>query len=103
MAPSVADTTGKASNETVITTTSKPVLKREPLKLGGFLDSTFESFDVTPVIGREFPTANLKEWLHAPNSDDLLRDLAATGMIPLFSFYFKYITCLRSANVQDIS
>ena len=51
---------------------------REPLKLSGVLDS-YESFDVTPVIGREFPTANLVEWLEAPNSDELLRDLAITS------------------------
>jgi hypothetical protein len=51
---------------------------REPLKLSGALDS-YESFDVTPVIGREFPTANLAEWLNAPNSDELLRDLAITS------------------------
>ncbi|KAG7288239.1 hypothetical protein NEMBOFW57_007770 [Staphylotrichum longicolle] len=50
---------------------------REPLKLSGALDS-YESFDVTPVIGREFPTANLVEWLDAPNSDELIRDLAIT-------------------------
>lgn len=56
---------------------------REPLKLSGALDS-FESFDVTPVIGREFPSANLVEWLNAPNSDELLRDLAITSEpIPL--------------------
>jgi alpha-ketoglutarate-dependent taurine dioxygenase len=50
---------------------------REPLKLSGAL-SSYESFDVTPVIGREFPTANLVEWLDAPNSDELIRDLAIT-------------------------
>ena len=79
MAPSVAEST---------TTPVVPILKgnvseattlqKEPLKLSGALDS-FDSFDVTPVIGREFPTANLKEWLQAPNSDELLRDLAITS------------------------
>lgn len=49
-----------------------------PLKPTGVLDK-FDSFDVTPVIGREFPNANLKEWLRAPNSDELLRELAITG------------------------
>lgn len=49
-----------------------------PLKLAGALDS-YKSFDVTPVIGREFPEADLKEWLDAPNSDELLRDLAITS------------------------
>lgn len=60
-----------------VTASPKSLLK-EPLKLKGVLDA-FESFDVTPAIGREFPNANLKEWLRAPNSDELLRDLAITG------------------------
>ncbi|KAF2015813.1 taurine catabolism dioxygenase [Aaosphaeria arxii CBS 175.79] len=50
---------------------------REPLQLKGALDS-YKSFDVTPVIGREFVDVNLKEWLRAPNSDELIRDLAIT-------------------------
>ena len=52
--------------------------KKEPLKLSGVLDR-LNFFDVTPVIGREFPDADLKEWLEAPNSDELLRDLAITS------------------------
>ena len=52
---------------------------KEPLKLSGALDS-FESFDVTPVIGKEFVGVNLAEWLTAPNSDELIRDLAITSM-----------------------
>lgn len=51
---------------------------RTPLQLSGALDK-YESFDVTPAIGREFPRANLVEWLNAPNSDELLRDLAITS------------------------
>jgi len=50
---------------------------KEPLKLSGALDH-FESFDVTPIIGREFVGVNLAKWLRAPNSDELLRDLAIT-------------------------
>ncbi|KAF1940074.1 taurine catabolism dioxygenase [Clathrospora elynae] len=50
---------------------------REPLQLKGALES-YQSFDVTPVIGREFVDVNLTEWLRAPNSDDLIRDLAIT-------------------------
>jgi hypothetical protein len=57
---------------------SKGCLQKPPLQLSGILDK-FESFDVTPVIGKEFPTANLKEWLRDPDSDQLLRDLAITG------------------------
>jgi hypothetical protein len=51
---------------------------REPLQLKGVLDQ-YSSFDVTPVIGREFKDVNLAEWLHAPNSDELIRDLAITS------------------------
>ena len=47
------------------------------LKPAGVLDQ-YLSFDVTPIIGREFPNASLKEWLEAPNSDELLKDLAVT-------------------------
>jgi len=60
---------------------SKPAAHREPLQLKGVLDQ-YQSFDVTPVIGREFADVNLKEWLRAPNSDELLRDLAITSEVP---------------------
>ncbi|KAI0885449.1 TauD-domain-containing protein [Annulohypoxylon maeteangense] len=50
---------------------------KEPLKLSGALDQ-FKHFDVTPVIGREYVDVDLAEWLRAPNSDELLRDLAIT-------------------------
>ncbi|KAB5576212.1 hypothetical protein GE09DRAFT_1094991 [Coniochaeta sp. 2T2.1] len=50
---------------------------KEPLKLSGALDH-LEAFDVTPVIGREYVNANLVELLEAPNSDELIRDLAIT-------------------------
>ncbi|KAH8648509.1 hypothetical protein BX600DRAFT_502910 [Xylariales sp. PMI_506] len=50
---------------------------REPLKLSGALDK-FDHFDVTPIIGREYDNVDLAEWLRAPNSDELLRDLAIT-------------------------
>lgn len=57
--------------------------RKQPLKLSGAL-KTFESFDVTPVIGREFPKANLVDWLDAENSDELLRDLAITSRSQIF-------------------
>ena len=53
---------------------------KEPLNLSGVLDH-FESFDVTPVIGREFVGVNLAKWLRAPNSDELIRDLAITSKV----------------------
>lgn len=51
---------------------------QEPIRTKGALDN-IESFDLTPVIGREFPNAKLVDWLNAPNSDELLRDLAVTS------------------------
>lgn len=69
MAPSAID-------ETPVAVTKNQ--HRQPLKLSGALES-YESFDVTPIIGREFPKANLVEWLDAQNSDELLRDLAITS------------------------
>ncbi|KAM9885198.1 alpha-ketoglutarate-dependent sulfonate dioxygenase 4 [Verticillium dahliae] len=53
---------------------------REPLKLSGALDK-YEHIEVTPVIGREYVNVNLAELLRAPNSDDLIRDLAITDTV----------------------
>ena len=75
----VTDLKTKVFNKNGSTETSTTA--REPLKQSGNLDQ-YESFDVTPVIGREFKTGNLAEWLRAPNSDELLRDLAITSTFP---------------------
>lgn len=85
MAPSV-QVENPAVQETQTTTipigkaapSASQTLQKQPLKLSGVLDQ-YESFDITPVIGREFPKASLKEWLRAPNSDELIRELAITG------------------------
>ncbi|KAK4130235.1 taurine catabolism dioxygenase [Trichocladium antarcticum] len=73
MAPSATEVNAAP----VVPVPTKGAAIREPLQLSGALDAQ-ESFDVTPVIGREFPKANLVEWLNAPNADDLIRDLAIT-------------------------
>lgn len=72
MAPSAIET------EAVEVPIRTKTQKQKPLELSSVLDQ-YESFDVTPVIGREFPKANLVEWLEAPNSDELIRDLAITS------------------------
>ncbi|KAK5123670.1 hypothetical protein LTR85_002306 [Meristemomyces frigidus] len=48
-----------------------------PLKPTGALHK-YDSFDLTPVLGREFPEANLVGWLQSPNADELLKELAYT-------------------------
>lgn len=55
------------------------VQHREPLQLSDALE-TFDYFEVTPCIGREYRDVDLAEWLKAPNSDAILRDLAITSM-----------------------
>src|ERR1700685_3537222 len=56
------------------------VTKRAPLKSSGNLDQ-FERFDVTSVIGTEFARGvQVSGLLSAPNSDDLIRDLALLGI-----------------------
>jgi hypothetical protein len=52
----------------------------ELTRLSGALDKGFEFDDVTPAIGREYPTLNIvNDLLNANNSDELLRDLAITS------------------------
>ncbi|KAL5364277.1 hypothetical protein BJX96DRAFT_168159 [Aspergillus floccosus] len=50
---------------------------KNPLKYTGLL-KRYNSFDVTPLIGTEFPDTNVVELMKASNSDNLLRDLAIT-------------------------
>jgi len=54
---------------------AKSVFSREPLKSSGLIDQ-YKSEDITPVIGTEFPDANLVQWLESDNADELIRDLA---------------------------
>lgn len=69
----------------------------EPLKLSGALDH-FEQFDVTPIIGREYANVDLAEWLRAPNSDELLRDLAITSKFNHVDIDTKSIPNTRDKN-----
>jgi hypothetical protein len=79
MAPSVVSTIVESAENTEAKNSIKIIIAaRQPLEYRGKLDE-FNSFDVTPVIGREFPNAKLVDWLRAPNSDELLRDLAVTS------------------------
>jgi len=46
----------------------------------GCFDANFEWSDLTAVIGRKYPTANLEEILE---SDNLTRDMAITSKLAL--------------------
>lgn len=52
---------------------------KEPLKVSGALPTDF--FDVTSIIGREYPTIQLSELMNSPRRDEYIRDLAITGML----------------------
>ena len=47
----------------------------EPLKYSGSLDD-YPYFEITPIIGREYPTTNVVDILNAPNHEQQIRDLA---------------------------
>lgn len=72
-APAVTDVTNGVKKLLSADSTSSS-LKREPLTYSGSLDE-YESFDVTNVIGREFPHLQLSQILH---DDRKIRDLAIT-------------------------
>lgn len=77
MAPSAIDT------ETIspVDIKTKTVTgARQPIRYSGSLNE-YESIDVTPVIGTEYPKANLVDWINAPNADELLRDLAVKSKL----------------------
>ena len=77
----MASTTTSQSNHDENSTNGRangePKLRREPLKNSGSIDH-LEYVDVTPIIGREYPTAKIKDILLAPNAEQQLRDLAIT-------------------------
>jgi hypothetical protein len=54
---------------------SNGIPRSKPLQASGSLDH-FESFDLTPVIGTEFPNVQLTDLIKAENAETLLRDLA---------------------------
>src|SRR5271170_6793429 len=58
---------------------------REPLKYSGTLDS-YEYFEVTPCLGREYPKLSIRDILNAPNSDDMIRDFAVITSTRLVVF-----------------
>jgi len=50
-------------------------LRFEPMKYGGSLDH-LEYVEVTPIIGREYSKAKIRDILHADNAEEQIRDLA---------------------------
>jgi len=80
MAPSVA-TAPPVETQSIQDLTAKTHAQaRAPLKSSHSLDK-FQPKQLTPVIGTEFPEGvQIADLLSAPNSDDLIRDLALLGI-----------------------
>jgi hypothetical protein len=74
--PIVAKTPILPESRTFVTGLTKSASFPTPLSYSGTLDN-YESFDVTSVIGREFPKLQLTEIL---SDDAKIRDLAILGM-----------------------
>jgi hypothetical protein len=94
MAPSATD----VQAQTEIPIHPSKAAAKPWVKATGILEQ-YESFDVTPVIGREFPHANLVSWLQAPNSDELLRELALTSTFPVVNLPIRIADSFQSPNV----
>lgn len=86
MAPALVETTaqngnGLAHGHSKVANGHNSTKARVPLQPNGSLDS-YNFKDLTPGIGREFPTANLVDMMSAPNADELLQELALTSKFP---------------------
>jgi hypothetical protein len=81
MAPSVDTNSAIAADSNgqhqPLKTTSK-ISRKEPLKASGALSSNY--FDVTSIIGREYPDVQISELMNSSRRDEYIRDLAITGM-----------------------
>lgn len=85
MAPSatIAVGNGTTNGHQKDATVSVNTLK-EPMKSNGSLDD-YEKIQLAPIIGTEFTKANLVDMMNAPNSGELLAELAYTSIPPLFA------------------
>jgi hypothetical protein len=77
MAPPAADVDLVSHQPTTIPVTKgvNASLAKRPLEYSGSLDG-YKSFEVTNIIGREYPELQLSDILH---DDNKIRDLAITG------------------------
>lgn len=64
---------------------------KDPLKVSGALPPDY--FDVTSIIGREYPTLQLSELMNSPRRDEYIKDLAITGMWIFWWHYSRLWLC----------
>jgi len=74
--------------------TASKITHKEPLRVSGVLSSNY--FDVTSVIGREYPDVQLSELMNSARRDEYIRDLAITGMCRKYlkiMFTYEFPVC----------
>ena len=57
---------------------SSAVTLKEPLRASGLLDRLYEFEELTPALGRLYPTVQLRDLLRHEKADELIRDVAIT-------------------------
>lgn len=73
-----------------------------PLQLGKSLNG-FQKTDSTPLIGTEFARGvQIAELLKAPNADELIRDLAILGKLPISTALIFYIEILSAVSQRGV-
>ena len=82
IAPRVDETTAptkdikNAVKDAKIPQTESSIAPRAPLQASGLLDSLYEFDELTPVMGRTYPTLQLRDLVNHEKADELIRDLA---------------------------
>ena len=82
IAPRVDETTAptkdikNAVKDAKIPQTESSIEPRAPLQVSGLLDSLYEFDELTPVMGRTYPTLQLRDLVNHEKADELIRDLA---------------------------
>lgn len=98
MAPTATDEAHDSVNGANGHAVESSKLRREPLKSSGSIDH-LHYVDVTPIIGREYPTAKIRDMLNADNAEQQLRDLAITSeMAPILAY-----EAIADASLQSVS
>lgn len=73
---------------------------KKPLKSTGSLDS-YKHFDVTPVIGTEFPETNIVEDILS--SDEKIRDLAIKSKTDMTLWRIQYTDAYSAKSPKEVS
>lgn len=94
MAPPSADSYPMSEDNGYSSKSASASRLAHPLKYSGTLDA-YESFDLTPVIGREFPKLQLSDILH---DDAKIRDLGTIS-----SDFYCDESRSSDANIQAVS